>query len=479
MQGFNMGRYVPPDVEGTISGNALNNKHALGARASKLRTEGILTVRFEMPFGVWCSTCPKPTVIGQGVRFNAEKKKVGAYYSTPIWSFRMRHADCGGVIEIRTDPANAEYVVTEGGTRRDTGEDKDDSLVASSSGVLVGRIGGEILTEKEKDALRKDAFARLEKTIEDRAVLIERSHRIAELEDASHRAWEDPYAQNRRLRAAFRAGRKTREKEAESAEELKERLSLSIDLLPTTEEDARRAALVDFGVATALSGPETSEEGDGSNGIRATRDMALRKPLFSASTSSNNLKTSSGSSISKCTSITASKSNSKLVPKGDKGTKRLKSEIKASQTRESLASKIVGNTRASQDPFLVSVSRTESRGSRDNGSVGASSSGSRAPTRIQGIKRRRLDPDPDPPPENNTDTPTSTGTSDPGVGDDTEGERRKAKGEEGGDNENDITVLSSIPNTENTRNRNGLSTSTSSLDATPLNTTALVEYDSD
>ncbi|KAJ8110402.1 hypothetical protein ONZ43_g5877 [Nemania bipapillata] len=108
MQGFNMGRYVPPDVEGTISGNALNKKHALGARASKLRTEGILTVRFEMPFGVWCETCPKPTIIGQGVRFNAEKKKVGAYYSTPIWSFRMRHADCGGVIEIRTDPANAE-----------------------------------------------------------------------------------------------------------------------------------------------------------------------------------------------------------------------------------------------------------------------------------------------------------------------------------------------------------------------------------
>ncbi|KAK5636304.1 hypothetical protein RRF57_012016 [Xylaria bambusicola] len=155
MQGFNMGRYVPPDVEGTISGNALNRKHALGSRASKLRTEGILTVRFEMPFGVWCGTCSKPTIIGQGVRFNAEKKKVGAYYSTPIWSFRMRHADCGGVIEIRTDPANSEYVVTEGGTRRDTGDDKDDSLV--SSGALVGGVG-EILTGKEKDALRGNAL---------------------------------------------------------------------------------------------------------------------------------------------------------------------------------------------------------------------------------------------------------------------------------------------------------------------------------
>jgi len=477
MQGFNMGRYVPPDVEGTISGNALNKKHALGARASKLRTEGILTVRFEMPFGVWCSTCPKPTIIGQGVRFNAEKKKVGAYYSTPIWSFRMRHADCGGVIEIRTDPANAEYVVTEGGTRRDTGEDKDDSLVASSGGALVGRIGGEILTEKEKDALRKDAFARLEKTIEDRAVLIERSHRIAELEDASHRAWEDPYTQNRRLRAAFRAGRKGREKEAETTEELKERMSLGIDLLPAIEEDERRAALIDFGVAAALNDEGKVEGGDGSNETRITRDAAPRKPLFGTPATSSGPKTSSGPLISKSTSITTSASKLKSISKdGGKGNKRLKSEIKASQTRDSLASEIVGNTRASQDPFLVSVPRTESRGSRDNGSTGASSSGSRAPTRIQGIKRRQLDPDPALalvlPPENNTGTPTGTCTSDPSCIDGTEG-RRKRKGE--GYN------VSNTPENTGTRNRNELSTSTSTSSVDPIHpkTAALVEYDSD
>ncbi|KAI1816511.1 DUF572-domain-containing protein [Poronia punctata] len=374
MQGFNMGRYVPPDVEGTISGNALNKKHALGARASKLRTEGILTVRFEMPFGVWCSTCPKPTIIGQGVRFNAEKKKVGTYYSTPIWSFRMRHTDCGGTIEIRTDPANAEYVVVEGGTRRDTGEDKDDSLVTSSGGMLVGRIGGEILTEKEKDALRKDAFARLEKTIEDRAVLIERSHRIAELEDASHRAWEDPYALNRRLRAAFRAGRETREKDARSTEALQDRMSLGIDLLPGTEEDARRAALVDFGVTAALSG-----RGNGDDSSR-TKDTALRKPLFEASATTI-------SSSSRSTTPT-----SKTKTTRDKGPKRLKAETKAAHTRESLVSEIVGNTRASQDPFLV---RPESRNKEA------------APARIQGIKRKRPPPsttDGEPPPGDSNST---------------------------------------------------------------------------
>src|SRR2546430_5721630 len=98
---LDMGRYVPPEYEGTTSANKLAGKHALGARARK-SSQGILTVRFEMPFAIWCTTCPQPTIIGQGVRFNAEKKKVGAYYSTPIYSFRMKHSICGGWIEIQT-----------------------------------------------------------------------------------------------------------------------------------------------------------------------------------------------------------------------------------------------------------------------------------------------------------------------------------------------------------------------------------------
>ncbi|KAI8626415.1 CWC16 protein [Xylariaceae sp. FL1651] len=367
MQGFNMGRYVPPDVEGTVSGNALNKKHALGSRASKLRSEGILTVRFEMPFAVWCATCPQPTLVGQGVRFNAEKKKVGAYHSTPVWSFRMRHAACGGAIEIRTDPASAEYVVTEGGRRRDTGEDKDDSLVSSSAGMLGGL--GAIATEREKEALRKDAFARLEKTIEDREVLVERSHRIAELEDVSYRAWEDPYAQNRRLRAAFRVGRKTREKEAASTEELQERMSLGIDLVPATEEDARRAALVDFGVSAALGdlGSNDQENGEG----RARKDAALMKPLFGVSPAKGSKRTAD--------SHTEAPSHSKSSKQKNK--KPLKSEAKASQTRETLASEVVGNTRASQDPFLIPL---EPRGGDGP---------AKTVPRIQGIKRKRPGPD--------------------------------------------------------------------------------------
>lgn len=38
------------------------------------------------------------------MRYNAEKKKLGNYYSTPIWSFRFKCHLCNGRIEIQTDP---------------------------------------------------------------------------------------------------------------------------------------------------------------------------------------------------------------------------------------------------------------------------------------------------------------------------------------------------------------------------------------
>jgi len=42
--------------------------------------------------------------IGMGVRYNAEKKKIGNYYSTPIYSFRCKCHLCSGWFEIQTDP---------------------------------------------------------------------------------------------------------------------------------------------------------------------------------------------------------------------------------------------------------------------------------------------------------------------------------------------------------------------------------------
>ena len=100
--------------------------HPLRERAKKLATEGVLTVRFEMPYNIRCIGCGNH--IAKGVRFNAEKKTIGHYLSTKILSFRMPcHCEDGTSrtdqrrnphwIEIHTDPKNAEYVVADGAVR--------------------------------------------------------------------------------------------------------------------------------------------------------------------------------------------------------------------------------------------------------------------------------------------------------------------------------------------------------------------------
>ncbi|KAK3401579.1 CWC16 protein [Sordaria brevicollis] len=351
MQGFNMGKYVPPDAEGVYSGNQLSNKHPLGHRASKLASQGILTVRFELPFAVWCDTCqPHPTIIGQGVRFNAAKKKVGNYYSTPIWSFTIKHAACGGEIEIRTDPKNTRYVVVSGGRARDAGTDED-------SLVKLGEGGNfEIQTEKERQEQRDAAFGKLEKTIADRERVEEAKVRIDELLEAQDKSWEDPYARNQKLRKAFRVGRKEREREAERTEDLKERMGLGIELLPGTEEDEKRAKLIEFGGVP--------------DGIPFGRDdvvqKALARPLFVGDEKGNK--------------------EEKNGKKKDPYKGKLKSEIAAIKMRETLVSEIVGNTRAAKDPFLDWGSRESSL--KPRGAL------------IPGLKRKRPagEETPDPPP---------------------------------------------------------------------------------
>lgn len=54
-----------------------------------------------------------------GVRFNAEKTKVGSYYSTPIFRFKMRCHWCEKFFEMETDPANRDYKIISGLRRQE------------------------------------------------------------------------------------------------------------------------------------------------------------------------------------------------------------------------------------------------------------------------------------------------------------------------------------------------------------------------
>jgi coiled-coil domain-containing protein 130 len=274
-----------------------------------------------MPFPIWCTTCqPHPIIIGQGVRFNAEKKKIGNYYSTPIYSFRMKHTICGGWIEIQTDPKNTAYVVISGAKKRDTGEDKD---------AEVGDI--KIRTAEERERLENDPFAALDVKVEDRRLALSAKTRVESLKKLRDRHWSDPYEHSKRLRKAFRADRNARQKNATATEELKDRMGLGIELLDEVEEDRQRAKLVDF------------ERVDSDTLVARARS----RPLFVRGGESGGVAqgTSGGN-----------KESSRLpskVPAKNASRKPAVPLTVAQESRERLHRELRDNTRAAIDPFLV------------------------------------------------------------------------------------------------------------------------------
>ncbi|KAF2269695.1 DUF572-domain-containing protein, partial [Lojkania enalia] len=291
-----MGRYYPP----SDSPPGFNTTtHPLGSRARKLHS-GILTVRFELPFAVWCQHCSPEILVGQGVRFNAEKKKVGTYYSTPVWSFRVKHTACGGWWEIRTDPAKSEYVVVSGARRREYGSGDQGSWA---------EVGG--LDEQERDRRRNDAFAAFEGKKEDAVHQEERRERVEELLEWSE-VWKDPYTMNQKLRKGFRLQRKAAEREESVKQALQDKFSVGFEVVEEAESDKVKAGLVEFG---------------GQTGARNISDVS-RGPMFK-------------------------EKDVKVVPMPT-ATKKLKAEIAAEKSRLNLQQTLVGNTRANIDPFLES-----------------------------------------------------------------------------------------------------------------------------
>ena len=213
----------------------------------------------------------------------------------------MKHNVCGGWVEIRTDPKNTAYVVTEGAKKRDTGDEK----------IMEGDMV--IRSAEEREALQNDAFAALEGRVEEKRQVVTDKSRIEELFREKEKAWDDPYAASKKLRKVFRAERKARWKDEERTEDLKDRMSLGMDLLAETEEDRRRAGFVDFGVV---------------NGEMAII-KAKSNPLFAEGRSGE--------------SQLDQGKMSKVMP--------TKSAIQDSQKKLQL--ELGNNTRAAKDPFLI------------------------------------------------------------------------------------------------------------------------------
>jgi coiled-coil domain-containing protein 130 len=202
-------------------------KHALGDRARKI-DQGILITRFELPFNIWCGTCNNH--IGMGVRYNAEKKKIGSYYSTPIFSFRCKCHLCDGWFEIHTDPKNTRYIVATGARKKD--EDWDPA-----------ENGGFAIHDSEGNAGPIDPLAALEKTTDAQNHLTKVSvPRLESLQTMSEHYNSDPYALSLKVRKRFREEKKVEKQKKTVDDQIKgryglpETLSLLEDDDKTTEE---------------------------------------------------------------------------------------------------------------------------------------------------------------------------------------------------------------------------------------------------
>ena len=111
-----------------------------------------------MPYNIWCGGCKNH--IGMGVRFNAEKTKLGMYYTTPIYQFRMKCTLCPNHFSIKTDPGNMDYVIVEGARRVEQRWDPTENGQIVPDDKKVGRkLADDAMYKLEHQTTDKDKSA--------------------------------------------------------------------------------------------------------------------------------------------------------------------------------------------------------------------------------------------------------------------------------------------------------------------------------
>ena len=121
-----------------------------------------------------------------GVRYNAEKTKLGMYYTTPIYQFRMKCHLCTNHFSIKTDPANMDYVIVEGARRVEQRWDPTQNGQIVPDDKQVGR------------KLADDAMYKLEHETKDKDKSADAAPRIGRISQIQDRV-KDDYLANRVL----------------------------------------------------------------------------------------------------------------------------------------------------------------------------------------------------------------------------------------------------------------------------------------
>ncbi|CAG9773110.1 unnamed protein product [Ceutorhynchus assimilis] len=223
-------KYYPPDYDPKFGGlNKFQGTHALRERARKL-DKGIIIIRFEMPYNIWCDECKNH--IGMGVRYNAEKTKVGMYYTTPVYEFKMKCHLCDNHFVIRADPANLDYIIISGARRQENRWDP------TQNGQVVPE------TKETQKRLFDDQMYKLEHGSEDKDTMEKAKPRLVNLFNRNEDVWSDCYSANQKLRAQFRKQNYAIKNQQTKDGRLLKKSSLDIPLLAEREDDKKMAKLL-------------------------------------------------------------------------------------------------------------------------------------------------------------------------------------------------------------------------------------------
>lgn len=205
--------------------------------------------------------------IGMGVRYNAEKKKVGSYFSTPIYSFRCKCHLCDGWFEIQTDPKvsgrvlsavhflrvlrslqNTRYVVVSGARQKDEEWNPEENGGFAIHGTWLATS----LALSSSDARRLDTdanagpadpLAALEKSTTAQAFVNKvQIPRLESLQEVSDRYNSDPYTLSTLVRKRFRAEKKLDAAKRAADDQLKGRYGLPETLQLAAEDDESKDA---------------------------------------------------------------------------------------------------------------------------------------------------------------------------------------------------------------------------------------------
>ena len=277
-------KYYPPDFDYKKHGSLdrYHNSHPLRERAAKL-SEGILIIRFEMPYNIWCNGCNKH--IGMGVRYNAEKRKVGNYYSTIIYKFRMKCHLCDQYMEIQTDPANCDYKILSGARR------KEERWDAKANEQI------EMTDHAVKKKLMSDPMFKLEHGKSDESKLKKSLPTLNDIQSIQMEK-KDDYLMNKALRKIFRDEKKRLEDIQKSDKSLLTKSSLNIKLLPEAIEDKKLAELYKY-----QSVVEKSK--------KSARDVILHQPVLTPTKSPASSKLSISKTMKRCPAISWDTTNAK------------------------------------------------------------------------------------------------------------------------------------------------------------------------